>query len=333
MTKSSLSAAVSVFAAALLCVAGGSAQAAKIMKLGYAVAQGHAYDTFAGVFKEELEKRTGSSVKVKNFCCFKMGSEQEMFKKLQLGTLDATLIAQNNAGPFYPKIDLLVLPYILQDYEHAIKVVDGPVGRMIWQDMPKEAGVHVVSIVQVSFRQLYNTKTAIRSIDDFKPLKYRVPKNVVMVDTYRAFGSDPVPLAWSETLTAVQTGTVDGGDLPLDVFYAQKFYEVAKHIAMTAHFAMTSPFLVGDKFMQKLSEDEKQHVYAAAQMAAAISRKQILDNEAGIIAELKSRHGVELTYPDKQPFIEAAAKVQSTFATQRGGDYGKLIDEIKAAAK
>ena len=81
-----------------------------------------------------------------------------------------------------------------------------------------------------------------------------MPKNVVMVDTYKAFGSDPVPMAWSETLTAVQTGTVDGGDLPIDVIYsAESSTRSAKHIAMTGHFALTPPFFASDdRFMKKL---------------------------------------------------------------------------------
>ena len=334
MSKGLLTSAIAVAVAASLSVAvSSSAQAAKIMKLGYAVAKGNAYDTFAVRFKEDLEKRTKGAVKVKNFCCFKMGGEQDMFKKLQLGTLDATIIAQNNAGPFYPKIDLLVLPYMLQNYEHAIKVVDGPVGQMIWKDMPKEAGVHLVAITLVSFRHIYNTKKAITSISDFAPLKYRVPKNVVMVDTYKAFGSDPVPLAWSETLTAVQTGTVDGGDLPVDVIYSQKFHEVAKHIAMTGHFALAPPFFVSDKFMKKLSAEEKKAVYAAAKVAAAAARKQVLDKEASIIKTLKAKHGVKFTDPDKKPFIAAAAKVHSAFAKKRGPEYVKLIEAINGAAK
>jgi len=262
-----------------------------------------------------------------------MGGEQEMFKKLQLGTLDGTIIAQNNAGPFFPKIDLLVLPYMLQNYDHAIKVVDGPVGQKIWKDMPKDAGVHLVSIILVSFRHIYNTKKPINDIKDFGPLKYRVPKNVVMVDTYKAFGSDPVPLAWSETLTAVQTGTVDGGDLPIDVIYSQKFHEVAKNIALTGHFALAPPFFVSDKFMQKLTDDERKAVYASAKVAAEVSRKQVLDNEAQITKLLTSKHGVTITKPDKAPFINAAAKVHAAFAKERGDAYVKLIDEINGAAK
>ncbi len=317
----------------LSALAAGSANAAKILKLGHAVAEGNAYHTFAVEFMKDLEKRTNGNVKVKIFCCFKMGGEQEMYKKLQLGTLDGTIIAQNNAGPFYPKIDLLVLPYMLQNYKHAIEVVDGPIGEMIWKDMPKQAGVHLVKIILVSFRHIYNSKKAINTIADFGPLKYRVPKNVVMVDTYKAFGSDPVPLAWSETLTAVQTGTVDGGDLPIDVIYSQKFHEVAKHIALTGHFALAPPFFVSDKFMQKLTSEERKAVYDAATTAAQFSRKQVLDKEAEISKLLQEKHGVKITKPDTGPFISAAAKVHAEFAKKRGGDYVKLIEAINGAAK
>ncbi len=319
-------------AAASLMIAWAPASAKKLMNIGYATSDAHPYGTFMNTFAERFTNLTGGEIKVKVHCCFKMGGEQDMFKKLQLGTLDGTLIAQNNAGPFYPKIDLLVLPYMLQSYEHALKVVDGPVGQKIWGNMPKEAGVHLVKISLVSFRHVYNTKTAINSIKDFAPLKYRVPKNVVMVDTYKAFGSDPVPMAWSETLTAVQTGTVDGGDLPIDVIYAQKFHEVAKHVAMTGHFALAPPFFVSDKFMQKLTPAQKETMQMAADIAAAAAREHTLAGLAGVKKKLIAS-GVKFTNPDKKPFISAAAKVHDAFAAKRGAEYVELIKQINAAAQ
>ena len=303
-----------------------------VMNVGYALAEGSVYDTAAKVFKEEFEKRTNGAVEVRNFSSFKMGGEQEMFKKLQLGTLDGTIIAQNNAGPFYQPLDILVLPYSIQSYEHAEEVLDGPIGREIWKDMPEQAGVHLVSIVQIAFRHIYNTKQPIDSIEDFGRLKYRVPKNVVMVDTYKAFGSDPVPLAWSETLTAVQTGTVDGGDLAIDVFHAQKFHEVAKHLAMTGHFAALPPFFVSDKFMRKLSADQREALHDAAAIAAQSGRKQSNDEEAELLRMLAEDHGVQITHPDKMPFIEAAKQVQRAFAEEMGGTVVELMEAISAAA-
>ena len=328
MRKLGIGAAIAV--AALMTVQA-PASAKILMNIGYATSDAHPYGTFMNTFAERFSKLSGGKVKVKVHCCFKMGGEQDMFKKLQLGTLDGTLIAQNNAGPFYPKIDLLVLPYMLQSYEHALKVVDGPVGKMIWGDMPKDAGVELVKISLVSFRHIYNTKKAIKSIEDFRPLKYRVPKNVVMVDTYKAFGSDPVPMAWSETLTAVQTGTVDGGDLPLDVIYSQKFHDVAKNIAMTGHFALAPPFFVSNRFMKKLSPNLKEILRMSADIAAAAARTHTLAGLAGVKTKLEAA-GVKFTYPDKKPFIAAAAKVHAAFAAKRGEPYVKLIKAINDAA-
>ena len=73
-----------------------------IMNIGYSVNESRPYGTFMNTFADRFEKLTGGKVKVKVHCCYKMGSEQEQFKKLQLGTLDGTLIAQNNSGPFFP---------------------------------------------------------------------------------------------------------------------------------------------------------------------------------------------------------------------------------------
>ncbi len=319
-------------AAGLLVLSTAASFAKTIMNIGYDVNELHPYGTFMNTFADRFEKLSGGKVRVKVHCCHKMGSEQEQFKKLQLGTLDGTLIAQNNAGPFFPKIDLLVLPYMIQNLQHGYKVVDGPVGKMIWGDMPAKTKVHMVKISLISFRHIYNSKKPINNMADFKPLKWRVPKNVVMVDTYKAFGADPVPMAWSETLTAVQTGTVVGGDLPADVIYAQKFHDVAKNLATTGHFALTPPFFVSDKFMKKLSPDLKEALYTAADIAAAASRYHTEAGEARVFEKLKAS-GVKITHPDKAEWIEAAGKVHADFAKKRGPEYVKLIAAIKEAAK
>ena len=87
----------------------GIANAKKLtMNIGFSVTEAHPYGTFMNTFADRFEQFSGGTVRVKVHCCHKMGSEQEQFKKLQLGTLDGTMIAQNNAGPFFPKIDLLV---------------------------------------------------------------------------------------------------------------------------------------------------------------------------------------------------------------------------------
>jgi len=302
------------------------------MNIGYSVNEGHPYGTFMHLFAERFQTLSGGTVKVKVHCCHKMGSEQEQFKKLQLGTLDGTMIAQNNAGPFYPKIDLLVLPYMIQNYEHAVKVADGPVGQEIWGGMPKEVGVHLVTIPLFSFRHIYNTKQPINNLADFAKMKYRVPKNTVMVDTYKACGSDPVPIAWSEALTAAQTGTVDGGGWPLDVQYSQKFHDIAKHVAMTGHFVLAPPFFVSDKFMKKLNDEQMEAMQMAAKIATAASRFHT-NYGMSIVQKKMEGTGVKFTQPDIGPWVEKAKAVHTAFAKERGAEYSAIMEKIYAAAK
>lgn len=323
---------VAAFAAAAM-LASAQASAKKLtMNIGFSVSEAHPYGTFMNTFAERFQTLSGGSVRVKVHCCHKMGSEQEQFKKLQLGTLDGTMIAQNNAGPFFPKIDLLVLPYMIQNFDHAVKVADGPIGQKIWGDMAKEVGVHLVSIPLFSFRHIYNTKMPINTLADFAKMKYRVPKNVVMIDTYKAFGSDPVPIAWSEALTATQTGTVDGGDLPMDVFHSQKFHDVAKHVAKTGHFVLAPPFFVSDKFMKKMDANQKAAFDMAVKIATAASRFHT-NYGMDLVQKKLEAAGVTITEPDIGPWVAKAKKVHEAFGKKRGGDYPAIMEAIASAAK
>lgn len=302
------------------------------MSLAWAGSEEAPYTVGAKKFKELFEKYTNGEVEVKLYCCFKMGGEQEMFKKLQLGTLDGTIINQNNAGPFFPLIDLFVLPYTFQSFDHVLKVVDGPVGKMIGQKMLEESGVHLTSVVDISFRNIYNSKRPINSLEDVAGLRYRVPKNPVMIDTYKAFGADPTPIAWSETLTATQTGIVDGGDVPVFWLKAAKFYEICKNFAITEHFAATSLFLVGDKFMKKLTPEQKELLFKASYEAALVEREHTKNNEGKIAQEMMDA-GVKFTYPDKKPFIEAAKTVQDNFVKERGEEFAEILELIRKEAE
>lgn len=307
------------------------ARAETTMRLAWAGSEDAPYAVAANRFKELVESRSKGEIEVQLFCCFKMGGEQEMFKKLQLGTLDGTIIAQNNAGPFFPLIDLFVLPYIFQSYEHAEKVVDGEIGRRIAKEMLAQTGVHLISIADISFRNIYNSRRPINSIEEVAGLRYRVPKNQVMISTYKAFGAEPTPIAWSETFTATQTGVVDGGDSGVYWMKAAKFFEITKHYAVTEHFALTSPFLVSDRFMQKLTPELQNLVREAGHEAALAGRQNVRDSETALTAELKDL-GVMFTWPDKAPFIAAAQTVQDAFVAERGAPYDEILEAIKAAA-
>jgi len=279
-------------------------------------------------FKKLVEQYTNGQIQVQVYCCFKMGSEEEMVKKLQLGTLDATVVAQNNVGPSFRLYDVFTLPYILRDYDHAVKVLEGPIGKELSDKAAKDAGFYIFSSTSIAFRNIYNTKRPINSIKDVPGLRYRVPPNPVTIATYKGFGADPTPLPWGETLTATQTGVVDGGDMEPTGFLINKFADIAKNMAVTEHFTLIAPLLVSDKFMKKLTPEQQAAVRRAAIDAAKVGQQAELTLEKSIYGTLEGMN-VKFTRPDKAPFMQAANKVVDDVSKQRGPEFADLVKRIQ----
>ncbi|MBU2407517.1 MAG: TRAP transporter substrate-binding protein, partial [Gammaproteobacteria bacterium] len=259
--------------------------------------------------------------------------EDDAFKAMQLGTVDGYFISQNNVAPHWPLMDVFQLPYIFQSEAHVTAVTTGPVGKEIQARLFKDTGVHLLTFGAPSYRDLFDSRVAIRSMADMKGLKLRVPKNKVMIDTFKAFGAEPVPLAWSETPTALQTGTIDGADNGTTVIKDMKFYEFAKHLAVLDHFAGVAPLFASDRFMKKLKPDQAAAVQRAALEAGQYQTQVTAKETADVRQWLVDQGGMKMTTPDRAEFIAAAQKVQQAFAAEHGPAFADLLGKIRTAAK
>ena len=184
----------------------------------------------------------------------------------------------------------------------------------------------------LAYRDHYNTKRPVNTFEDFGGLKYRVPKNKVMIETYKAFGAEPVPLAWSETPTALQTGTIDGGDNGTETIYSMKFYEFAENLTILEHFVAFSPLMASDRFMSKLNADQKAALIKAAREANDYTNEIVMKETEEMREKLVAK-GMILRRPDKKKFIEAAMKVQDSFADGKGKEFKEILLKIREAAK
>lgn len=321
---------LSILALVLVVLFCGQALAAKqVMRLGWATPEDHAYGLFAKRFAELAQKYTNGEVEVKLFPAGQLGTEDGAFKSLQMGTVSGYIITMSNLSPHYELMDVFTLPYVFKDMAHMQRALSSPAAETFFADMHKKTGVSVLSYGPLDTRDLYNTKKAINSIADFAGLKYRVPKNEVMLDTYKAFGAEPVPLAWSETPSALQTGTVDGGDNGTQVIMQMRFYEIAKNLTILDHFLAFSPLLVGDKFLNKLTPEQKKALNRAAQEAGEYINEINLAALEDVRAELEKK-GMKVTRPDKQPFIDAAGKVHEAFIGKKGPAFAKVLEDFRA---
>ena len=311
-----------------------SVQAADItMNVGFGAPEQSLYGRFGALFQKHVGEQSGGAIEVKLRCCNQISSEDEAFKAMQLGTVDGFFITANNVSPHWPLMDVTVLPYIFQNAQHLDRVLNGEVGTQMKQKLQADTSVHLLAFGPALYRDFYNSVRPINTMADMKGLKIRVPKNEVMIATFEAFGANPVPLAWSETPTALQTGTVDGGDNGTSFIRDMKFFEFEPHLVILEHFVAFAPLFASDNFMKKLNDEQRGQVLAAAAAASAEFAEQIANETEEVRNWLVEEGGMAMTRPDKTDFITAAKGVQQQFAEKRGADFVELVKAIQAAAE
>lgn len=231
--------------------------AEKTLKIGL----GDPIDSDQGVlalrFKSIVEKTSNGKYKVDIFPAGQLGDEQKMVKDSRRGSIDGAVVAVNNITPFAKSVGVLTLPYLIQSFDDAVAITTGELGAK-WRDiLIKQAGVRVMGWSYSNFRVLTNSKKPVTKLSDLKGLKIRVPKNAIMIATWKALGAEPIPMAWPETFTALQQKVVDGQDNPHITNYTMKFYEVQNYTSEVHYLFSLQPLIFGEKFFRKLSSEDQ----------------------------------------------------------------------------
>ncbi len=280
---------------------------AKNFKIAVGDSGGSSQEATGLAFKEKLEELSGGNHTATLFLNGQLGSEQDTVNDAAIGTLDMSLLAINNVTPFSPTVGVFTLPYVILSLEDAETLTQGPIGQELTENTINDAGVRIIAWTYTGFRVLTNSKKPVKSVADLEGLVIRVPKNEIMIDTYKAWGISPTPMAWSETFAGLQTKVVDGQDNPYTTINAMKFYEVQDYVTEIRYIFSIEPLIVSEQVFQGLSAEDQAMVLEAGEYATKASAQFLRDKEAEI-KELLVEKGMEIHVPenDEAEFIELA---------------------------
>lgn len=286
------------------------------------------------VLAKEIERRSHGRIKV------------EMHPNGQLGGIEATvnMVQQNiiqasdpSTGAFattYPPVQVFSIPYLFPDREVAWKVLDGPFGRELMDDMAAKTGIRPLMWSENGgFRNYSNSKRTIHSPADMVGLKIRTMNNPVDMEIVKALGASPTPIPWAELYTSLQTGVVDGQENSITTFMVPKLEEVQKFMTLDGHVYSVNCAIISEKFYQSLPDDLKAAVLQSAEVALAVNRGLVVANEVSALDYLQQQ-GVEIYTPtleEKQEFRDAVSKPALDWLRQNID--AKWVDGILAAAK
>lgn len=270
-------------------------------------------------FKELVDKYSDGRIKVQIFGNNQLGGEQEAVQDLRTGALEAAIVYTGNLKPMAPSVGVLMLPYMFDQSEAAWKAMDA-IHDELNKRVIKEAGVRFVGYFEKGFRVLSNSKKPVETLEDLKDLKIRVSKVDIAIDTFSAWGLEPIPMAWSEVFTAMQQRVIDGQENPYAVINDMKFYEVQKYITEIHYMLWTGPILLSERVYQSLSSEDQTVLTRAGKEAADFGRRLSYSMEQKAQEELKKKGMILLGPPKDEPKWKAAAKsIWPNFYNDVGG--------------
>ncbi len=303
-------------------------QAQTVLKIGYATTKESHYGVGSSTFCEEVEKNTQARYKCQQFPSSALGGEREQIEAVQLGTQDIVNTSTGPVGNFVPEVKIVDIPFLFRDYEHARKVMDGPIGQEILSKFPSK-GIIALGWTENGFRHMTNSKRAIMKPADAAGLKMRTMENKVHMDGYRTFGILPTPMAFPELFGALQQGTVDGQENPIPVILSSKFSQVQKHLSLTGHVYSPALLLMSPRTWNKLTDADKKVFTEAAKKAGAAQRKKVNDDENSGIAQLEKEGMTVVKTVDGAAFREALKPAYVGYAKEFGADNIKKIQDIR----
>ena len=265
-------------------------------------------------FVRLVGERTKGRVKIEHFCCNQLGGERQLADGVGLGTIGMAAVGATGSQT----MDLLFTPFLFRDRDHALKTVNGPIGDKWAEDYYKQTNIRLIGYILQGPRQFLTNKRAIRTPADAKGMKIRAPELPVVVASLRALGASAVVIAFPELYTALQQGTADGWEGPINVMYDFKHWEVGKHMSLASWNYNFNYLLANDAIWKRMTPETQKIVRAAWRESMGEVEQKLFDAEKTILDEFRKR-GVEVVTPDVAPFRAATRDVWKEFAPKIWG--------------
>ncbi|MBU5668642.1 TRAP transporter substrate-binding protein [Peptoniphilus sp. MSJ-1] len=299
----------------------------KVFQIGFTTApvEDDPYYIFAKTFSDIVKEKTNGEIIIDVKGSGQLGQEGEMFTGMQIGTTDMAIMTNAYISGYIPQAGLFDLPFIFKNGEEAARVLDGKVGKEILKGY-EDYGIEGLAYGEGGFRHLVTVKNEVKKPEDFHGLKIRCMETDTYIATYQELGTNAVPMAWSETITGLQQGTIDGLDIPVSVIYTNGFADIAKYVNMTGHFYSPLILCVSKTIYEELDSNEQEILREAAIEAGKTTRISNAKSEPVMLEEMEAQGMNIVQDVDKEAFQKAF----EDFYDKRAEGIGKkYLEELR----
>ena len=289
-----------------------------------------AYGIAGNIFDAKLKELSGGKFGINQFPGAQLGQEPQMLEKMRAGDIDFIITSTANAASVSPQAGVFSLHYIFRDQGHLARVIADPAVSQAFREMITDTvkGGHVLGLMTMGMRSMY-AKKEIRSVADMKGQKVRVQATKTEDTHFPAYGAQTVHMPFGEVYTSLQTGVVNIAENGVNVYLANKHYEVAPILSMTEHEANNNCIWVSDKTWNSLSDEEKKWVQGAADEVSRVEPGKALQLEKDSAAKLQKMGVKVVDHVDKSGFAKDAQPIQDSLAKELGPHAVKILALVR----
>ena len=305
--------------------------------LGTAFPWGKSGEIWANLVRERTQGRI--NFKLYPGVSLIQGDQTREFSALRQGVIDLAVGSTINWSPQVRQLNLFSMPFLMPDFAAIDALTTGEVGAQLFKDIER-AGAVPLAWGENGYREISNSKQAIKTPADLKGLKIRVVGSPLFLDTFTALGANPTQMSWADAQPAFASGAVDGQENPLSIFTAAKLHSVAqKHITLWGYVNDPLIFVVNKEIWNSWTPADREIVKQAAIDAGkegkALARKGLVEPGKPLVKQLTDM-GVtvtELTPEQRAEFVKVTRPVYDKWKNQIGADLVTKAEKAVAARR
>ena len=224
---------------------------------------------------DRIKKDSNGALELELFPNSQLGGDTDVLSQLRSGGVEFFSLSTVILSTLVPIASISGIGFAMPDYDTVWRAMDGELGTRIRHDIIKADLIAMDRIWDNGFRHITTSSKPIRSPDDLRDVKMRVPVSPLWTSMFRAFGAGPVSINASEIYSALNTKIADGEENPLTPIWSLKLYEVQRYLALTGHMWDGYWVLANHAAWQALPEDLRNmvawHSIKARSISAPIS--------------------------------------------------------------
>ncbi|MEO8346896.1 MAG: sialic acid TRAP transporter substrate-binding protein SiaP [Betaproteobacteria bacterium] len=288
-------------ASTIAAVLPGTSRAATIIRWGSVLPATHPAAVMMEKVAKQVREDTGGSLDIQTFPAGQLGSSRDLIEATSSGAIQMVDEGAAQFGQFVPQFSILEAPYIYRDAQHMRRVCTSPIMDEMSAQLVTKRQMRIVGATYYGKRHVTSGNKAVKTVDDMKGFKLRIPE----VDTFRAmaeaWGAKPTPLNFAELYLALSQGAVDGQENPLPTIQSGKFFEVQKYLILTGHIITPRLIAIHEATWAALTAKEKQSLKAALDKYGVEQDNEILAQEGKLVDVFKTG-GMTVIQPDVDSF-------------------------------